>query len=58
MKQIYLVAAGVEKINGVDVPRSRRMSLTKAEALFDLAHGRLSLAPTRKSRKVKSDGRN
>ncbi|MCR6672199.1 hypothetical protein [Devosia ginsengisoli] len=50
MKKLYLVAPGVTTINGAPVPGNRRMSLTEAEARYDLAHGRLSLAPARRPR--------
>ena len=53
MKKLYLVAPGVTEINGAPVPGNRRMSLTEAEALYDLSHGRLTLAPPRKSTRLK-----
>lgn len=43
MKKLYQVAPGVTEINGAPVPSNRRVSLTDAEALYDLAHGRLEL---------------
>ena len=49
MKTLYVVAPGVTEINGAPVPSNRRMSLTEAEALYDLAHGRLQPAPPRKT---------
>lgn len=48
MKKLYVVAPGVTEINGAPVPANRRVSLTEAEALYDLGHGRLTPAPTRK----------
>ena len=51
MKKTYVVALGVTHINGVPVPPSRRMRLTASEALYDLSHGNLTLAPARKSAK-------
>lgn len=53
MKKAYLVAPGVTEINGAPVPKNRRVSLTEAEALYDLGHGRLSLAPVRKPARPK-----
>lgn len=43
MKKTYLVAEGVTEINGAPVPVNRRVELTDAEALYDLAHDRLQL---------------
>ncbi|WEK04562.1 MAG: hypothetical protein P0Y65_20700 [Candidatus Devosia phytovorans] len=47
----YLVADGVEWVDGKPVPANRRMSLTDAEALYDLAQGRIALPPPRQPRK-------
>ena len=54
MKKLYLAAPGVTQINGVRVPSNRRMSLTEAEALYDLGHGRLTPAPVRKQARPKA----
>lgn len=54
MKKAYLVAPGVTEINGVAVPKNRRVSLTEAEALYDLSHGRLTPAPVRKPARPKA----
>ena len=40
-KTNYRVAAGVTTINGASVPDSGVVELSPAQALFDLAHGRL-----------------
>ncbi len=48
MKKTYLVAEGVTEINGAAVPASRRVSLTDAEALYDLSYDNLTPAPPRK----------
>lgn len=53
MKKLYLVAPGVTEINGVPVPRNRRMSLTEAEALYDRSHGRLTAVSARKPARPK-----
>jgi hypothetical protein len=42
-KSNYRVAPGVTQINGQPVPQSGIMELTAAEAMFDKAHGRLTL---------------
>jgi hypothetical protein len=54
MKKLYLVAPGVTEINGVPVPSNRRVSLTDAEALYDLGHGRLTPAPPRETTRRKA----
>lgn len=54
MKKLYLVAPGVTEINGAPVPSNRRVSLTEAEALYDLGHGRLIPAPARKPSRPKA----
>lgn len=57
MKKLYQVAPGVTEINGAPVPSNRRVTLTQAEALYDLGHGRLTPLPPRKaprSRKPKA----
>lgn len=41
----YHVADGVDWVNGKRVPKSRKVELTKAEAKFDLDHGRISSKP-------------
>lgn len=56
LKTIYRVAAGVPEINGKPVPSSRKVTLTDAEALYDLAHGRITaevpaVKPARRSRR-------
>lgn len=53
MKKLYQVAPGVTEINGAPVPKNRRVSLTMAEALYDLGHGRLTAVPTRKPARPK-----
>lgn len=50
MHQLYLAAPGVAEINGAPVPANRRVRLTEAEALYDLAHGRLALLPARRKK--------
>lgn len=54
-KTIYRVAPGVAEINGKKVPTSRKVTLTEAEALYDLAHGRIEVEapakPARRSRR-------
>lgn len=40
-KKNYPVAPGIKRINGEDVKGRKTMLLTPAEALFDLAQGRL-----------------
>lgn len=43
MKKLYRAAPGVATVNGSDVPETGLIRLTEAEALFDLAHGRIVL---------------
>lgn len=38
----YRVAPGVMWVNGAPVPEDRRVSLSKAEAAFDIGQGRIS----------------
>lgn len=45
-KTNYRVAPGVAQINGRQVPDTGVMLLSRAEAMFDLAHGRISPEPT------------
>lgn len=54
MKTEYLVSAGVAEINGLPVPKDRRMMLTDAQALYDLAHGRLTRLPRRRRTRPKA----
>jgi len=53
-KTTYLVADGVEWIDGKPVPANRRVSLTEAAALYDLAQGRIALPPPRPPRKPRA----
>lgn len=46
----YRVADGVAWVNGRTVPENRIVSLTEAEALFDLAHGRITPTGARRPR--------
>lgn len=48
----YLVREGVDWIDGARVPDTRKVSLTSAQALFDLAHGRITLDDARESKKA------
>ena len=42
-KKTYEALPGVEWVNGQPVPESREMELSAAEAMFDLAQGRIQL---------------
>jgi hypothetical protein len=56
-KRDYTVAEGVAWVNGRRVPESRMVSLTLAEASFDLALGRIAPVadkPAKKGRAVKA----
>ena len=46
----YTVADGVEWINGAPVPESREVDLSEAEALYDLALGRIREKPARRTK--------
>ncbi|MCF1502909.1 hypothetical protein L0F51_03900 [Afifella sp. H1R] len=45
VKTEYIVADGVEWVNGARVPATRRVRLTEAEALYDRALGRIAAVP-------------
>lgn len=49
----YLVREGVDWINGARVPADRIVSLTDAEALYDMGLGRIEALPAKAgSRKI------
>jgi hypothetical protein len=51
-KRDYDVAEGVPWVNGTRVPANRIVSLTEAEAHYDLALGRISLKGGRRAKPV------
>lgn len=54
-KKTFAVADGVNWINGAEVPDSREVSLSDAEALYDKALGRIAeKAPAKPPSKAKS----
>jgi len=49
-KRDYDVAEGVSWVNGTRVPANRVVTLTEAEARYDLALGRISLKAGRRAK--------
>lgn len=47
-KKTYVVADGIDWINGAKVPKNRLVELTDREAQFDLGLGRLKLSSKKK----------
>jgi hypothetical protein len=45
MKKPFKAAPGVATVNGMAVPETGVVMLTETEALYDLAHGRISANP-------------
>lgn len=57
----YRVLPGVEWVNGARVPATRKVSLSDAEARFDLDHGRIEPSgakPRASDGEGSQDGRN
>lgn len=56
MARKYKVAEGVETVNGSPVPGNRLVELEPEQALYDLAHGRIT--PARGEKGGSGDGGN